>query len=56
MNAVYGSTVVRNINPEPEWVDITPMGSPVPILIEKWRGWQIDLWGFWEWDECASPS
>lgn len=51
VEATYGSTVVRAARPEEEWVDITPFGSPGPVLMEIWRGWRVELWCYWDWDE-----
>ena len=50
VEATYGTTVVRASRPEPEWIDITPMGS-YPVYLEKWRGWIVEQWGDWEWAE-----
>lgn len=45
----YGTTLVRCARPEVEWIDITAMGDRFPVLLEKWRGWRVDLWGDWTW-------
>lgn len=45
----YGTTVVRAARPEPEYIDITAFGDPGIMLMERWRGWVVELWSDWEW-------
>lgn len=47
----YGTTLVRAARPEPELVEITALGDPAPTYLEIWRGWRIEAWCDWEWEE-----
>lgn len=50
----FGTTVVRCARPEPEYIEITTYGESRPTFIEKWRGWTVEWWCDWTWDEGGS--
>ena len=51
IEATYGTTLVRAARPEIELIEITCCGDSAPTYIEKWRGWTVECWSDWEWEE-----
>ena len=53
VEATTGTTVVRAARPRSEYVDITGFGDAAPVYIEVWRGWRVECWSDWRWEEEA---
>jgi hypothetical protein len=51
MKEDFGTTLIRKVRAEPELIDITSFGDVAPRYLEKWRGWIVECWSDWEWEE-----